>query len=212
MATNTFHIDPLTPTIGAEIKGIDLSQPQSPETFEAIYQALIDHLVIFFRDQSLPPHAHVTFAESFGELDTPHPIYPHVDGYSRITLLENDGNRPPDTAEWHTDLTFKPTSAFAAILWAREVPPTGGDTLWSSLYAPYETLPPDMQQQLKGLSAIHDMGSFRNNFVTQENPEQALNEAMGRVVRQFIQWCGFTQSVSGPIYLSINPLPNTLLV
>ena len=179
--TIQLEIDPITPTIGAEIKGVDLAQPQSRETLDAIYQALIDHLVIFFRDQSLPPAAHVAFAESFGDLGAPHPIYPHVDGYPRITKLENDGERPPDTAEWHTDLTFKPTAPFSAVLWANKVPPTGGDTLWSSLYAPYDDLSAELKQQLSKLNAIHDMGSFRNFFAAMENPEAQLGEAFGRI-------------------------------
>lgn len=175
------QIDPLTPTIGAEIAGVDLAQPQSQATYDAIYDALMTHLVIFFRDQALPPEQHVTLAKSFGDLGPPHPIYPHVDGYPQITKLANDADRPPDTAEWHTDLTFKPTAPFSAVLWAKTIPPTGGDTLWSSLYAPYESLSSDMQSHLSTLSAIHDMGSFRNNFAAMENAEQALNENFGRV-------------------------------
>ena len=196
-------VDRITPTIGAEISGVDLSKPLDQATYDRIYQALIDNLVSFFRDQELPPDLHIAFAKSFGELGPQHPIYPHVDGYPQITKLENDGNRLPDTAEWHTDLTFKPTAPFSAVLWASYVPPTGGDTLWGSLYAPYETLSPEMQQQLEGLSAVHDYGSFRNNFATQENPEQALNESMasiGQAIHPMVR----THPVTGRKLLFIN--------
>ena len=80
MTAASFSIDPLTPTIGAEISGLDLSKPLDSETLDAVYQALIDHLAIFFRGQDLPPSAHLAFAESFGEIDKPHPVYPHAEG------------------------------------------------------------------------------------------------------------------------------------
>ncbi len=196
-------IDPLTPTIGAEILNVDLSQPQSQETLDAIYQALMKHLVIFFRDQDLPPASHIAFAESFGELGSPHPIYPHVDRFPRITKLENDAERPPDTAEWHTDLTFKPTAPFGAVLWAKTVPPTGGDTLWASLYAAYEGLSAETQTRLATLSAIHDFGSFRNNFAAMDNPAVALNDAMGRI-GQAIHPIIRTHPVTGRKFLFVN--------
>lgn len=161
-------IRPLTTAIGAEISGVDLGKPLSDATLDAIYQALIDHLVIFFRGQEIPPERHIAFAESFGELGKPHPIYAHVPGHERITMLANDADNPPDTDGWHTDLTFNQDPPFASILVARTVPKTGGDTLWSSMYAAYESLPTDMKPYLETLSAVHDMGDFRNNFTVEE--------------------------------------------
>jgi alpha-ketoglutarate-dependent taurine dioxygenase len=89
MGNTDLTIDPVTPAIGAEIGGIELSQPLDPETLDAIYRALIDHLVIFFRDQDLTPAAHLAFAESFGEIDRPHPVYPHVGETAKVVLLES---------------------------------------------------------------------------------------------------------------------------
>jgi len=117
-------------------------------------------------------------ANSFGEIEPPHPVYPHVEGFPEIVLLENDSNNPPDTDVWHTDVTFKSDPAFTSILYSKIIPPTGGDTLWCSLSAIYESLPNDMKKYLESLRAVHDMGDFRNNFINEDNIESAhkLNE------------------------------------
>lgn len=102
MAGTAVKVTPLTRAIGAEVSGVDLSRPLDDATCEAIYHALIEHLVIFFRDQDITPGQHLAFAQSFGELDTPHPVYAHVPGFERVVLLANDADNPPDTDGWHT--------------------------------------------------------------------------------------------------------------
>ena len=173
-----YSLTPITPALGAEISGIDLSLPLSQDQLDQIYQDLIDHNVIFFRDQNISPQNHVALANSFGEIEPPHPVYPHVEGFPEIVLLENDSNNPPDTDVWHTDVTFKRDPAFTSILYSKIIPPTGGDTLWCSLSAIYESLPNDMKKYLESLRAVHDMGDFRNNFINEDNIESAhkLNE------------------------------------
>ena len=166
MAPNDLRISKLTPAIGAEIAGIDLDAELDAVTLDTIYQALIDHLVIFFRGQDLSPARHLSFARSFGEPEPPHPVYPHVDEFENIMVLANDANTPPDTDGWHADVTYKPNPPFASILCAREVPECGGDTTWANMYAAYEALPDGMKADLAGLTAVHDMGDFRNNFAT----------------------------------------------
>jgi len=173
-------ISPLTTAIGAEISGVDLSGTLVAATFDHIYQALIDHLVVFFRDQDITPQQHMAFAQSFGELDEPHPVYAHVPGFERIVMLANDASNPPDTDGWHTDLTFKPNPPFASILVARDVPPTGGDTIWSSMYAAYDALDDGMKAYLADKVAIHEMGDFRNSFTVGETDTKRLNAAMQR--------------------------------
>jgi taurine dioxygenase len=88
-------IDPVTPSVGAEASGVDLGKPLDEATLDAIYQALLDHLVLFFRDQDLSAEAHMQFAASFGTLEGKHPIYPHADDVEQITVLENDVDRRP---------------------------------------------------------------------------------------------------------------------
>ena len=170
-----YNLEQITPTIGAEISNIDLSQDLSEEKLDQIYQDLIDYKVIFFRNQEISPKNHIALAKSFGEIEPPHPVYPHVRDFPEIVLLENDANNPPDTDEWHTDVTFKSDPAFASILYSKIIPPSGGDTLWCSLSAIYEALPDDTKKYLETLRAVHDMGSFRNNFIDDDNEKSAQN-------------------------------------
>ena len=170
-----YNLEQITPTIGAEISNIDLSQDLSEEKLDQIYQDLIHYKVIFFRNQEISPKNHIALAKSFGEIEPPHPVYPHVKDFPEIVLLENDANNPPDTDEWHTDVTFKSDPAFASILYSKIIPPSGGDTLWCSLSAIYEALPNDTKKYLETLRAVHDMGSFRNNFIDDDNEKSAQN-------------------------------------
>lgn len=175
------QIKPVTGTIGAEISGVDLSGELDPAIQDRIYDAVIEHLVVFFRDQDLSPAAQFEFAKTFGTPAQPHPVYPHLPGFDRVVLLKNDGDRPPDTDEWHTDLTFQRESPFLSVLYAEQVPDTGGDTLWANMYAAYETLPAEIQALASRLSAVHDMGAFRNNYLGADNDVAALNAAMSSI-------------------------------
>jgi taurine dioxygenase len=174
-------IFPVTTAVGAEISGIDLAQPLDQETEDRIYDALMTHLVLFFRDQDLSPQAQFEFATKFGVPVEPHPVYPHLPGFDRVVLLENDGERPPDTDDWHTDLTFQREPPFMSVLHAIEVPETGGDTLWANMYAAYDALPAEIQALLSRSSAVHDMGAFRNNYLGDGADVDALNAAMANV-------------------------------
>ena len=201
-----YSLTPITPALGAEISGIDLSLPLSQDQLDQIYQDLIDYNVIFFRDQNISPKNHVALANSFGEIEPPHPVYPHVKGFPEIVLLENDSNNPPDTDVWHTDVTFKSDPAFTSILYSKIIPPTGGDTLWCSLSAIYESLPNDMKKYLESLRAVHDMGDFRNNFINEDNIESAhkLNEGykkFGNAIHPVIK----KHPISNKKFLYINP-------
>ena len=189
----------ITPAIGAEITGLDLSKPLSDTVAEGLYQSLLEHQVIFLRGTDITPEAHMALAASFGEIDEPHPLYPHVDGFERIVKLENDSGAPPDTNSWHTDLTFKAQQPFASILVARVVPEVGGDTMWSSSYAAYERLPEGMKADLAGLEAVHDMGDFRNTFASKEKLDSAVAR-FGHMVRPLIG----THPVTGRKFLNYN--------
>jgi len=196
----------VTPAIGAEISGADFSKPITSKMHDEIYRALVDNLVIFFRRTEITPAAHMAFAEGFGALDEPHHLYPHVDGFERIVLLENGSGAPPDTNSWHTDLTYKKEQPFASILVARDVPPVGGDTMWSSNYAAYDRLPDGMKRDLEGLEAIHDLGDFRNTFAEEKNNTsgvQRLNETVGRFGHSIRPLIG-RHPVTGRKFLNFN--------
>ena len=200
------EIKKVTLTIGAEIRGVDFTQPINPDLHQAVYDALISNLVLFFRDCTISPEAHLSFAKAFGQIDEPHPLYPHIEGFPNIVKLENDSGAPPDTNSWHTDLTFKRQQPFASILVARQIPDCGGDTLWSSNYAAYERLPNGMKHDLEDLVAIHDLGDFRNSFtetLNNKTGEDRLNDVVSRFghrLRPIVE----THPVTGQKYLNFN--------
>ena len=201
-----YHLNKLSPELGAEISGIDLSKDFNEEIQNKIYDDLINYKVLFFREQNITPQFHVEFAKSFGSIEEPHPVYPHVEGFPEIVLLENDKDNPPDTAEWHTDVTFKNDPPFASILYGKTIPEVGGDTLWSSLSKIYDALPHELKAQIENLRAIHDMGSFRNNYMNDDNKESSIKlnkgfEEFGNAVHSVVK----VHPISSEKFLYINP-------
>ena len=195
-------VTPLTPSIGAIISKVSLNKDLNSGTIEQIYSALIKHQVVFFRDQNISPETHLKLAESLGEIDPGHPVYPHVEGYQSIVLLKNDANNRPDTNDWHKDLTFKESPPFASILHGVKVPKVGGDTLWASMSAAYDQLPDGWKDHLEELEAIHDMGTFRNDFY-KEGGIDSVNNALKNVGSAVHKVIG-THPISGLKYLNVN--------
>ncbi|MBM4266535.1 MAG: taurine dioxygenase [Deltaproteobacteria bacterium] len=164
------RVHPIGAALGAEIEGIDLREPLSDEQLHSLESALVQHQVIFFRDQEITPAQQSAFARRFGAPQC-HPAYPHVDGYPELSILESDRENPSKIEKWHTDMTFRPNPPLGSILRARIVPPKGGDTLWLSLAAAYEALSEPMRKFLDGLRAEH---SFEHGF------QESLAEPGGR--------------------------------
>ncbi len=154
-STTALGIVPLTPTIGAVIEGVRLGAAMSDGQIAEIRAALLAHKVLFFEDQNLTPAQQRDFARRFGELDI-HPLYPGDADAPEIMVLDNHAGNPTDNDHWHTDVTYLERPAMAGMLYARELPPVGGDTLWASMTAAYQALSPTMRSFLDGLSAVHD--------------------------------------------------------
>lgn len=146
--------------LGAEVRGIDLTRPLDSEEQRGLAEGLVEHQVLFFRDQDLQPRDHLRLAEYFGPA-RPHPAYPTVPGFPGLTILESDRENPSRIEKWHTDMTFLPNPPLGSILRARIVPESGGDTLWMSLGAAYEALPEEWQERLLRFDAEH---SFVHGF------------------------------------------------
>lgn len=148
------RITPSTPVIGAEISGIDITDPAC---FEPIHQALIDHQVIFFRDQPrLDPRAQIAFARQFGPLHA-HPAAPHLEGHPEIFVIHaHRDSKVANGNGWHTDVSCDEEPPLATMLQIHTIPPSGGDTLFASMYAAYESLSHPMREFLAGLTATHD--------------------------------------------------------
>ena len=155
MASNHIEVRPLSPHIGALIGGIDLTQSLDDQTVDEIRASLLDHLVIFFQDQNITPDQHLAFAERFGEIEEPHPVFGQHDHDARLSIIESRGRSGDDDHEWHTDVTYQTTPTMGSILHSRVIPSTGGDTLFSSMYAAYEALSTSMKTFLAGLTASH---------------------------------------------------------
>jgi taurine dioxygenase len=156
MSRHLLAIRPITPAIGAEIAGVDAAALDAA-SFEALHSTLLDRLVIVLRDQQLTPEQQLAFARRFGELEPPHPVFAHLPEHPEVSILENRGDQGVYNDEWHTDVTFRPCPALGSILHARIIPESGGDTLWSSMYAAYESLAEPVRRMIDGLSAVHDI-------------------------------------------------------
>ena len=148
-------ITPLSSALGAQIDGVDLTQPLNDQQRTAIEQALLEHQVIFFKNQSITPQQQARFAANFGDLHI-HPIYPNVPEQPEVLVLDTAVTDVRDNAVWHTDVTFLPTPAMGAVLSAKQLPAYGGDTLWASGIAAFEGLSKPLQVLLDGLTATHD--------------------------------------------------------
>jgi len=163
----TITIDKLTPIIGAEISGVDLSRPLGNHQMAEVHRALADNLVIFFRDQQMSPEQHLAFGRNFGELHI-HPAAPHAPGHDELMIIHADKNSPRANGEgWHSDVSCDTEPPMGSILYIKTCPPKGGDTLFASMYAAYEALSDRMKAYLDGLVAVHDgeesyRGTYKN--------------------------------------------------
>jgi taurine dioxygenase len=157
MAYQAIEVRKVTPHVGAEIGGVDLSQPLDDRTFKEIETALVEHGVIFFRDQRMTPEQHKALGRRFGELHI-HPAYPLLlEGHPEIMIIHADETSKRVAGEdWHSDVSCDPEPPLGTILHMHEVPPVGGDTLFASMYAAYETLSDPMKRLLEGMTAVHD--------------------------------------------------------
>ncbi len=152
----TVGVDKLTPIIGAEISGIDLAKPLSNRTVDELHRALAENLVVFFRGQHLTPQQHLAFGRLFGELHV-HPAAPHEEGEPALMKIHADKDSPvANGEEWHSDVSCDAEPPMGSILYIKQCPPSGGDTLFASMYAAYEALSDRMKAYLDGLTAVHD--------------------------------------------------------
>ena len=149
------EVQPVAGSLGAEIRGVNVAAAPGDEVIAEIRQAFHDHLVIFFRDQKLTPHEQLAFARRFGE-----PMeYPQLKGLPECPLitpvLKLEHERVNFGGVWHSDTTYLTRPPMASMLYALEIPPYGGDTLFANQYQAYETLSDGLRKALDGLTAIN---------------------------------------------------------
>jgi taurine dioxygenase len=177
-------IVPTRRALGAEIEGIDLRKIGG-EDFASIHRAWLDHVVLLFRGQTLTDDDLIAFSRRFGDLDWA-PVQESgrrfVEGHPEIYVVSNVvengipiGSLGAGEATWHTDMSYLPDPPKASILYAIEVPPSGGDTYFNNMYGAYETLPTEFKKRIEGLALKHDGtynsgGYVRQGITAVDNP------------------------------------------
>jgi taurine dioxygenase len=155
MIYDHIRVTPLATSVGAEISGVDLATPPGGAELAETRRALGEYGVVFFRDQQLSPEQHIAFARCFGEIDV-NRFFATVPGYPMIAEVRKEPEQQRNIGNgWHTDHSYDEAPALGSMLYAREVPKTGGDTLFASMYAVYDALSDGLKATLEGLRALH---------------------------------------------------------
>jgi len=153
---NLFRVEPYTPNIGGVIHDIDLSAPIGAETRAALRGALFDRQVIFFRRQTLTLSQLLDVARVFGDPDKAKAFFPRHPNEPLVEVLETRSDKAGyGTDQWHADITFAANPPTGTVLYAREIPPAGGDTVFASASRVYDSLAPSLAAYLEGLRAVH---------------------------------------------------------
>lgn len=154
------HVEPLTATIGAEISGVDLAERLNDATRDALYAALLEWKVIFFREQNITTDQHLAFARGFGGLEV-HPFAKHKPDYPEVLAITHNRESRGKENFWHSDVTWRAEPSLGSVLRALEIPPRGGDTLFADMYAAYDGLSDEVKDRIDGRTAVHDFAFFR---------------------------------------------------
>jgi len=208
-------VTPVSTVLGAEISGLDLREPLTPEVVAAIRTALLRHKVVFFRDQDISHADHVRFGRYFGELEG-HPVTSHVPGFPEILHIEAaDGMKLREEIvplvrvanKWHTDVTFRAAPSMGGVLRMRDMPPLGGDTLFADTAAIYRDLPQALKDKLADLTAEHDIIQSYGYRVDQAKRDE-LRAAYPLMVHPVIR----THPETGEKHLFVNKVFTTRIL
>ena len=173
---STINVKPLSGNIGAEIDGVNLKKI-TKEQFKEIKIVFGKYGVIFFRNQNLSPEEEIIFAELWGEINI-NRFFTNLEGYPKIALVSKEPDQKKNIGgAWHTDHTYDLEPAMGSILFAHQVPKKGGDTLFSSMYAAYETLSDGLKDTLKNMFGRH---SSRHVFGTSR--AERNDDTVGRII------------------------------
>ena len=153
--TQDIAVRPISGALGAMIEGVDLGRDLDNRTADLIHKALLDHCVIFLRDQKMTPEQHIAFGRRFGTLNV-HDYVKAMDGHPEIIVVaKNEGDTKNFGGGWHSDVTYLEQPALGSVLYCLEAPAFGGDTVFANQYLAYDRLSPGMKRMLDGMTAIH---------------------------------------------------------
>ena len=161
-------IERVTGTLGAQVHNLDLATASDDSIFEWISSQLVEHKVLFFRDQNLTSDQHIAFGERFGEVLDVHPWSPRKEGFRKIMVLRGAAPR------WHSDESWRDETPLGSILYCRVAPRYGGDTVFADMESAYAGLSSDMKAKLDELYAIHDHLVHRRGMIHRGVPQQRI--------------------------------------
>jgi taurine dioxygenase len=174
----TIDATPLSPALGAEISGIDIARGIDDEQFGELRQAFVDYSVIFLRDQDITPDQHIAFAERWGKINV-NRFFKATETHPVIAEVRKEAHQKTNIgAAWHTDHSYDQCPAMGSILYAREIPSVGGDTLFASMYAAYDALSDGLKRMLSTMNAEH---SSRHSFGESAYVDRDAEEVGGRL-------------------------------
>lgn len=174
----TISATPVSAALGAEIGGVDIAGGVSDEQFIEIREAYSEYGVIFFRDQDLTPEQHIAFAERWGDISI-NRFFNAVDGYPQIAEVRKEAEDTDNIgSHWHTDQSYDQIPAMGSVLYARDVPRSGGDTLFASMYAAHDALSEGLKTTLSELHALH---SSRHVFGEDGYTHSSTGDLSGRM-------------------------------
>jgi len=177
MKYESIRVQRRSPHLGAFIEGVDLTRPLDHATVAEIRAALLEFCVLFFRGQHITGAQHLEFAAHFGELETPHPVFDNDALDPRLTVIESKGRAHDGEHYWHSDVTYQRAPSFGSILAAKKIPESGGDTLFASMYAAYDTLSTPIRRMLEEMTAQHSFErGWGATFRMFEGGEDRLHE------------------------------------
>jgi len=178
------RIRPLTEHIGAEVEGIDLSRPITPDQFRAVHDALAAHSVLVFRDQDLPPAMHVDFSARFGRLVGHIVRRFSVEDFPEVTYISNVRNARGEMIGadragmiWHSDMSYLRRPMLGSLLYGVECPPEGADTQFASMFAAHDAMPPALRDQLARARGVHDYAWHYATYLTHRKPLTQAEQA-----------------------------------
>jgi taurine dioxygenase len=170
-------VAPVTGAIGAVVDGVDLHDPLDDETAQALRDAINEHSVLFFHGQDLSEDEQLAFASTFGPVGQ-YPLAKMLGGTAMSSIIEDTADSPPDADGWHTDVTWVSEPPAYAVLNAKVIPDRGGDTMWASLFAAYDSLSPVMQDLCCQLTVRHHSGDDFHERVSRNMGEEMAERIM----------------------------------